>query len=99
MGEVFLVAADQPRRLVGRETQTLPLVEKRVVERRKMFQLGQERRRQAGSGDRKVGADNAPDLLRQALVAPHRSPRRQRFGAEGNGISIYITDPEGIRWS
>ena len=31
VGQVLLVAADQPRRLVGGEPQPLPLVEERVV--------------------------------------------------------------------
>ena len=49
-GQVFLVAADQARRLVGGQSQPLPLVEERVVQRGEVLELGEQRRRQVGSG-------------------------------------------------
>jgi hypothetical protein len=73
MSEVLLVAADQSRRLVGRQPQPLALVEERVVERSEMLELGEQRRRQRTSRNGEVGANRARHLLRHPLVA-HRGP-------------------------
>ena len=42
VGQVLLVAADQPRCLVGGEPKPLPLVEERIVQRCQVFELGQQ---------------------------------------------------------
>ena len=60
--------SDQPRRLMGAKPQPLALIEERIVQRRQVFELGQQRRREAGSGNREVGADRAPNLRRQTFV-------------------------------
>ncbi len=67
VSQVLLVATDQPRRLMGRESQPLALAEERVVQRGQMLELGQQRGRQVSSGDRQVSADRARDLRRQPL--------------------------------
>jgi len=43
MSQVLLVTADQPRSLVSGEAEPLALVEKRVVQRGQVLELGEER--------------------------------------------------------
>jgi glyoxylase I family protein len=39
-----------------------------------------------------------PDALREWLAATHgvgAGPARSRYGAEGEGLSLYVVDPDG----
>jgi len=71
-----------------REPQPLALVEQWVVQRRQVLELRQQRRRQIRSRNCESRAERASHLLRQALVAPHRTPLRQRIDADGNVLVL-----------
>ena len=68
----LVVTADQPRCLMGRESQPLAFVEERVVDRGEVLELGKKCRRQARLRDREVGPDRAADLRRQPPIPASR---------------------------
>jgi hypothetical protein len=53
---------------VGREAQPLSLVDERVVQRGKVFESGEQRRRQPATRNREIGRDRGRHFLGHALV-------------------------------